>query len=110
MWAALPPFPAQPARDPRPITLVTAAIDSSAFFHDLAQVRSLQQGPPLSLDIMMATVPQTLPRVPEQHTLLQHEAQTPTWRRLIKRRINAPCWSKMLWKRPNALRAQRRTL
>ena len=40
MWAALPPFPAQPAQDPRPITLVTAAIDSTAFFHDLAQVHS----------------------------------------------------------------------
>ncbi len=38
MWAALPPFPAQPAQDPRPITLVTAAIDSTAFFHDLAKV------------------------------------------------------------------------
>ena len=40
VWAALPPFPAQPAQDPRPITLVTAAIDSTAFFHDLAKVPS----------------------------------------------------------------------
>ena len=38
VWAALPPFPAQPAQDSRPITLVTAAIDSTAFFHDLAKV------------------------------------------------------------------------
>ena len=38
MWAALPLFPAQPAQDPRPITLVTAAIDSTAFFHNLAKV------------------------------------------------------------------------
>ncbi|CAL5224917.1 g7683 [Coccomyxa viridis] len=37
VWAALPPFPAQPAQDSRPITLVTAAIDSTAFFHDLAK-------------------------------------------------------------------------
>ena len=40
VWAALPPFPALPAQDPRPITLVTAAIDSTAFFHDLAKVPS----------------------------------------------------------------------
>lgn len=38
VWAALPPFPALPAKDARPITLVTAAIDSTAFFHDLAKV------------------------------------------------------------------------
>ena len=40
VWAALPPFPARPGSDPLPITLVTASIDSTAFFHDLAEVHS----------------------------------------------------------------------
>lgn len=43
MWAALPPFPAKPEQDVRPITFVTAAIDSTAFFHDLAKVAFCMQ-------------------------------------------------------------------
>ena len=39
VWAALPPLAKPGSEDAKPLTLVLAGVDSTAFFHDRAKVR-----------------------------------------------------------------------